>query len=139
MVVYIASRSELPLIPFRQEAPAFNVAELNEAEKAVRKHFSLPHIQQAGSHTFCGCGFNEGREHSQVYDDPAAERVNALRSSLEFVKYIREFQVEEIYSCWSGDEAESKEFAREISPQDLLAQEFFFREREFFRIKRDVC
>ena len=28
MVVYIASREPLPLIPWQQDAPAFNVAEL---------------------------------------------------------------------------------------------------------------
>lgn len=36
MVVYIASRSPLPLIPFEQNAPAFNVTELIEPAAETR-------------------------------------------------------------------------------------------------------
>ena len=74
MVAYVASRSPLPLIPFRENAPAFNVTELTEHERPVLNHLPLPHVRQAGSHTSCGCGFNEGREHPEVHDDPAADR-----------------------------------------------------------------
>jgi len=35
MVAYIASRSPLPLIPWQQGAPAFNVTELSEHEQRV--------------------------------------------------------------------------------------------------------
>ena len=35
MVAYIASRSTLPLIPFQENAPAFNVTELTEHERPV--------------------------------------------------------------------------------------------------------
>lgn len=137
MVVYIAARAELPLVAFRKEAPGFNVTELSDHEMAVGRHFSLRHIRQAGSHTSCGCGFNEGRQYPEVYDDAEAERRDALRSSAELVKYIREHQVEEVYSCWSGDEGEAKVFDREVAPEEFLEDGFFFREREYFRLKRD--
>ena len=129
MVAYIASRSPLPLIPWQQDAPAFNVTELTEHEQAVCRHLALPHVRQAGSHTSCGCGFNEGREHPEVYDDPAAERADALESSLRLERYVREHRVEQIYSCWSGDEGEPKEFERRVTPDALVAEDFFFRER----------
>jgi hypothetical protein len=139
MVVYIASRSPLPLIPFREEAPGFNVTELTEHEQRVRQHFTLPHIRQAGSHTSCGCGFNEGREHPQAHDDLAAALAEALRSSSQLVRYVREHHVEEIYSCWSGDEGQGREFERYITSDALVAEDFFFRERELFRVDHETA
>ena len=75
-------------------------------------------------------GFNEGREYPQVYDDPVAERADAMESSSQLARYVHEHRVEQIYSCWTGDENEPKEFERHIKPDDLLAPKFFFRERE---------
>jgi hypothetical protein len=138
MVAYITSRAPLPLIPWRQDSPAFNVTELTEHEQPVVRHLSLPYVRQAGSHTGCGCGFNEGREHPQVYDDPVAERADALESSSQLARYVRAHRVEQIYSCWSGDEGEPKQFERHIRPDDLVAPEFFFRERELLVIDYDV-
>ena len=60
MVAYISSRPPLPLIPFREDSPGFNVTGLTEHERAVLQHLALPHVRQAGSHTSRGCGFNEG-------------------------------------------------------------------------------
>src|SRR6476659_5815887 len=130
MVVYIAARSPLPVIPWQKDAPAFNVTELTEHEEGVRRHLARPHVRQAGSHTGCGCGFNEGREHSEVYDDPAAERAEALESSSRLARYVVEHHVDQIYSCWSGDEAEPQVFERHITSDSLVAEEFCFRERE---------
>lgn len=138
LVAYIASRSPLPLVPFQENAPAFNVTELTEHERPVLSHLALPHVRQAGSHTSCGCGFNEGREHPEVLDDPAAERADALESSARLARYVREYRVERIYSCWSGDEGESQEFERHITPEDLVAVDFFFRERELLIIDHDA-
>lgn len=138
MVAYVASRSPLPLIPFREDAPAFNVTGLTEHERPVLNHLALPHVCQAGSHTSCGCGFNEGREHPEVHDDPAAERADAMESSTRLARYVREHRVEQIYSCWSGDESEPQEFERRVTPEDLVAEDFFFRERELLIIDLDA-
>jgi hypothetical protein len=139
MVAYIASRSPLPLIPWEQDTPAFNVTELTDHEQPVCRHFASPHVRHAGSHTGCGCGFNEGREHPEVYDDPAAERGNALESSSRLACYVREHRVDQIYSCWSGEESEALEFERRITPADLVAGTFFFRERELLTIDHDAA
>jgi hypothetical protein len=134
MVAYIASKQSLPLISWQTEAPGFNVTELSESEERVRGHFTLTCIRYAGSHTGCGCGFNEGRQYPEAYDDGAKARVAALKSSSCLADYIRKHHVEQIYSCWSGDEAEPKEFERHIKPDDLLTEDFFFRERELLII-----
>jgi len=139
LVIYIGSRSPLPLIRWSQDAPAFNVTELTERERPVCRHFAAPHVRQAGSHTGCGCGFNEGREHPQVYDEPSTERANALLSSSKLAEFVRENQVEQIYSCWSGDEGESKKCERRVTPEGLAAEDFFFRERELLVIEHGAA
>jgi len=138
MVAYIASCSPLPLISWQQDAPAFNITELTEHEQPVCRHFTLPHVRQAGSHTSCGCGFNEGREYPD-YTDLAAKRAEALESSSRLARYVREHHVEQIYSCWSGDEGELKEFERRITPEALMAEDFFFRENELLIIDYDAA
>jgi hypothetical protein len=134
MVAYIASHSSLPLIPFQESAPAFNVTELTDSERIVLSHLAFPHVRQAGSHTSCGCGFNEGRQYPEVHDRPAVERAAALESSARLARYVREHAVNQIYSCWSGDEGEPQQFVRHITPDDLVADNFFFRERELLII-----
>ena len=99
----------------------------------------LPDGTNVDSHTQCGCGFNEGREHPQVYDDPAKDRATALVSSAQFTRYVREHHVEQIYSCWSGDESEPQEFERRITPDALTLDDFFFRERELFSISYEAA
>ena len=136
IVAFIASRSPLPLIPFQEDAPAFNVTELTEHERPVLLHLTLPEVRHAGSHTSCGCGFNEGRQYPDA--DRAGERVDALESSARLARYVREHRVGQIYSCWSGDEGEPQESERHINPQDLIADDFFFRERELLIIDLDA-
>lgn len=117
MVAYIASPSPLPLIPWRQDEPGFNVTELTEHERPVLQHLGLPYVCQAGSHT---------------------SWADALESSSRLARYVREHRVEQIYSCWSGDESQPKEFERHIKPGDLVAPDFFFRERELLFINDDA-
>jgi hypothetical protein len=47
---------------------------------------------------------------------------------------VRENQVEQIYSCWSGDEGEPQEFERRVTPDDLIAEDFYFREKELLAL-----
>ena len=138
IVIYVGSRSPLSLITWREDAPAFNVTELTEHERPVCRYFAVPHVRQAGSHTGCGCGFNEGREYPETCDDPASARTNALLSSAQLARYVREHHVEQIYSCWSGDEGEPRESERHVTPDDLVVEEFFFRERELLNIDHDT-
>jgi hypothetical protein len=133
MVVFIASSSPLPLVAWENDAPAFHVKELADYEERVRSHFSVPNVRYAGSHTACGCGFNEGREYPEVENDPKV-RADAIESASRLMRYITEHRVEEVYSCWSGDEGMGKEFERRIKPDALVAGDFFFRERELLRI-----
>ena len=134
MAVFIGARSPLPLIP---DKTSFNVTALDAYEELVRHHFAVPHICHAGSHTGCGCGFNEGREHPGLAADPVAERASSMASSARLAQYVREHRVGQIYSCWSGDEGRPQEFNRRIRVEDLTRENFFFRERELLDIDYD--
>ena len=131
MVIYIASRRPLPLVPWQPDARAFNVTALTEHEEPVRRHFTLPNICCAGSHTQCGCGFNEGRGYQG--DDNTA----SVASSARLARFVREHGVGQIYSCWSGDEGQAREFERSISPEALVADDFLFRERELLTMEHE--
>lgn len=58
----------------------------------------------------------------------------------DYAKTIRfygdPFDVEQIYSCWSGDGGEPRVFERPVTPEDLVAEGFFFRESELLTIVR---
>ena len=138
IAVYVAAHSPLPLIAFDERTPAFNVSALADQEQIVSRHLNFPWVRHAGSHTGCGCGFNEGREYPPVDADPIAERSDSLESSGQLVQYVRNHRVEAIYSCWSGDEEEPQEFGRRISPADLLAEDFYFREKELLVIEHEA-
>jgi hypothetical protein len=127
LVVYIASRSPLPPL----DAPAFNVNSLAPHEELVRAHFSLPFVASAGSYTGCGCGFNYGRCY---VEEDSQECAQALESSAMLARFVGEYQVEQIYSCWSGDEAKPQAFARQLAPEMLMTANFSFRERELLTI-----
>ena len=76
----------------------------------------------------------EGRQYPEAYSDSVKERAGAIESSRRLGEYAREHQVEQIYSCWSGDEGEPREFERRVTLEELVAPEFFFRERELLMI-----
>ena len=133
LVVYIAAPAPLPLIPWDQNAPAFNVTDLTATEEPVRRHFTQPHVQQAGSHTGCGCGFNEGRQYAG-YDGADEQRATAIQSSSQLARYLVDHRVSQVYSCWSGDESEPQASVRTITIDALLEPDFYFRERELLVI-----
>ena len=131
LVIYVAASTPLPLIPWDQDAPVFNVTALMPSEEPVRHHLAASHIRQAGSHTGCGCGFNDGREHG---DPDVEERETAIESASKLADYVIEHRVGHLYSCWSGDEGEPQESVRNIAAHELRAPDFYFRERELLVI-----
>ena len=47
---------------------------------------------------------------------------------------LRHGGVVELYGCWDGDYAEKTEGVRDIEPDAILAERFFFRERMLYRV-----
>ena len=123
----------LPLIPWRESERAFNVTELTEHEEVVRTHFKVANVRQAGSHTQCGCGFNEGDGVQESLSKSDEAKVSIAR----LVSYLREHRVGAIYSCWSGDEGKHRLLARRIKPEELMDAYFQFQERELLTLNLD--
>lgn len=137
MVVYVGSRLPLPLISWRESERAFNVSELTEHEVAVRTHFKVANVRHAGSHTQCGCGFNEWSDSGGEEQETSSKSDEAKASIARLVSYLREHRVDSIYSCWSGDEAKHRLLARRIKPEDLMDAYFQFQERELLTLDLD--
>ncbi len=146
MALYLASDRSLPLTKqpvypkdctssptWPKEAQRFHTAKLQPTQESVRSHFSHPHVLYAGSYEGCGCGFNYGREYPEVEAD--AEHLTAARESVaEFVRYVRDSSVREIYSCWFDDETKPTVRERSVTPETLALPDFVFGEQELLRI-----
>lgn len=133
MMVYIAAGAPLALVAWNEATPAFHVCEIENSEISVREQFSLPHVYYAGSHEGCGCGFQYGQ-----YPEHEAEDRRLKRSSLEsfsayLARHIQQGPIE-IYACWDGDQAAEPAHRRVLTPQSLLAEDFYFLEKELSRV-----
>jgi len=130
LAVYIASDIELPLVPWNKAKPSFHVSELTY-NKGVRKQFSLDNVRVAGSDAGCGCGFLKDGVVGQ-------ELVEALDNYAGLAAYISELQSRDgaiqIFSCWEGDQEMTIEFNEIIKVNDLLAEDFEFKERALYEV-----
>lgn len=140
MVLYLGSEETLPIIPYKQEKPAFNTKELDEQEKPVLKHFSSPYVFYIGSNEGCSCSFRHALydkgEWSYVVWEEGEEAVASKADHQALVDYLKASKLEkfEIYACWDGDYALPAEFKETISVEDLLDPDFYFKERAHYWI-----
>ena len=121
LVVYIASDRELPEIPWDASSPQFHVEAIDDCEKAINRHLTLPHVAYAGTNQGCGCGFRKPTDMPEEFLEPdELEETQANYNAL--ASYIASLQKSgasfEIYACWDGDQAHSSEFEFE-SPRRI--------------------
>jgi hypothetical protein len=117
MVLFLGSDTDLATSEWSKEDPACYVGRLEPYEEPVRKHFSKKHVRYLGSHLHCGCGF--GFE----YDNTDGEEPENAASRTWLVSLLRQLvdaegEVE-VYSCWSGDEADEIVERVRVVPEDL--------------------
>jgi hypothetical protein len=133
LALYIASDQPLTLIPWRDDRPAFHVTELKPEQEHVRRQFSHPHVYFAGGHEGCACPFNYGREFPEHEDDP--EQLTAARECVARLSaFVHESKVAQIYTCQFDEEYQPREHKRSVTPEQLRAPEFVFRDRELLEI-----
>lgn len=135
MMLYVASDKPLPTVAWDKDIPNFNVKELDENSKTVRKQFSKSYVYYLGSHQGCGCGFSYGQ---YDYDDQKEEE-NAARESVrrlsEYLSQVLETAgTLEIYSCWDGDQEDEPKFQKSMTPKDIGGDAFWFQERQFTKV-----
>ena len=138
LMVYIASERALRTVPWNEESPGFHVTELVERDAKVKDQFDFQHVYYAGSHEGCGCGFQFG-EYPDVEDDDRDEKRKSLD---EFSRYLsRELATVrevEVFACWDGDQGAAPEHSRQLTPRSLLADSFYFFQRERSRFKPEA-
>jgi len=124
--LYLASDEQLPLIPWSEVKPAFNVAELQDYDLEARKQFSKTCVVFLGAYTGCSCGFaydgepNED-ERDRIDDQDARESVRALVSYLE--EQVKRSSLE-IFACWNGEQGDPPQSTLNVAPDYFVAEEW---------------
>ena len=120
--LFLASDSELPLIEWNVDRPAFNVSGLLPSEESVRKHLKRSHVFALGSHTHCGCGF-------QRNEDNAPGDIAASRQALsEYVADASRRGPVDLYVCWNGEAQDELTAEVTLSADALVTDENWIEE-----------
>ena len=133
MVYYVGTSTNIPLIPFDTQDPAFNVSEADPTEgQAARAHLATPYVHYVGSSTDCGCNFR-----CDAFGDPYDKREDPIDVQADhdaLANYLESLPSEaepiRIFGCWSGNEADPPEHTRSCRIADIRAADFAFREGE---------
>lgn len=137
-MLYIASDTELELVPWNENAPGFHVIELGKDEEGVRSQFKNENVYYAGAYEGCGCGFQAGEYPG--YED---EEIDLKLKSLNGLSVYLEAQIIsgsdiELFGCWDGDQSKPAEHQRTVSPEVFRKNDFWFRDKEYLIVKAKV-
>lgn len=80
VMVYLASDTPLKMVPWMENAPAFNVTNLSDDETRVAAQLTTPFLACAGSYEGYGCGFQYSKWPAESY---STEELTLCRRSLE--------------------------------------------------------
>ena len=144
-MLHIATGCALPKRAWNEHDRHVWIGDVDEHAEPVRERFSLPNIAYVGSDLNCGCGFrsvsfqNGGwpEEYLIVEGEMETERTERNHQELHAVltDALSRSAVVELYGCWADYYRERAEAEQEIEADDILSQEFFFRERVLYRVK----
>jgi hypothetical protein len=144
MHLYLGSERQLPIIPWRRDAPAFHVVSLPRRADPVRQKFQCPLVYYAGGHERCGCSFNVGRAFSE-HHRPASDvhhRLGGLMAARQDINdlgdYLRGNPVFQIYHCWDGMEPEPMAGRSRATVDLIVSNGFHFRDRELVTVIADA-
>jgi hypothetical protein len=120
--LYMASDSEIPLVPWDDQAPAFNVTLLSETEAVVRKQFSLRNVAYVGSHEGCGCGFHF---HEEIGLNEQAGELKSLNELASYLTHVLQGgAIVELFFCWEGDQGAEVVSRLDLQPDSFIGGEF---------------
>ncbi|HEY1377446.1 MAG TPA: hypothetical protein VGF55_11670, partial [Gemmataceae bacterium] len=104
LVVYVASDDPLPTVAWDGARPGFHVTEVTAADHPVRCRFAKPCVYYAGSHEWCGCGFQYGEYEGYGEEADLPRKRDSRRRLAEFLAVALQHQPEvELFACWDGD------------------------------------
>lgn len=147
-VLYMASNTFIPDIPFDTNAPALNTQPLSERESPVRRVFEQTNVKFLGSTNHCGCGYrhlsfqNGGwpEEYLIAIDpefgaDMQDDHENLHRFLLDQLQHADRI---ELFGCWDGDFDFPPERHETIGVDDVIRRDFFLRERCHYTVIRQT-
>jgi hypothetical protein len=142
LVLYVGTTNDIPLVPWDEKKPAFNVAILSsDYEKQALRHFGEMKVHYLGSDKGCGCGFRQVEDVQFAELQEAAKERQANHDAL--VEYLKKLPPQKIpvkiYACWSGDEELPISSCRTIALDEITKPEFFFREREMIDLTSNMA
>jgi hypothetical protein len=124
------------------DARDISVRPLSEDEVSIKAHFKSVEVQYIGSTTGCGCDFpnvmyqNGGWpvcEDDEVDEEQAAsDRFN--KEALAALLRATGEEGVELYGIWAGHSIEEPIIYEEISLDNILGSNFYFKERGFYRV-----
>ena len=85
MALFAATVEPLDLIEWTEQAPAFNIKDVDAREQSVARQFTKPHIYYVGAYTRCACGFVYG----QPFPPPDNEAEEAA-ARVSVAAYLRQ-------------------------------------------------
>lgn len=139
MMVYIGANQPLKLIAWSDAQPAFYVSTLHQSEQSVREQFGATHVYYAGSHEGCGCGFQYGEYPGFDDDERHLKRASLDAFSAYLARQLDRVDAIELYACWDGDQTAMPEHNRNLTPNALRSEEFFFFQKELSRVRKDTA
>lgn len=125
--VFLASDVSLELIPFQDEAPGFNVTNLEPFEVGVRQILTREFVYALGAHT--QCGFLPEGDH---------ERQRVATSRRELATYVARAVSNgsvELYTCWNADAAVKAIQVFDLFPDELQSLDHWLREGSLVRVR----
>jgi len=138
MMIYIATNKLLPLVPWDEQRPGFNVSELNVAySNGVERQFKRTYIYEVGAYTGCGCGFSYGQYGGANEQEEAASRESVRRLSEYLFEAIKEAGALELYACWDGDQHLAPDRRILLRLAEIGGDTFQFEERTYARVVTD--
>lgn len=112
LAVYVASDTELPLIPFVEGVSSIHVK--IDPPDAVPPGLRRRHVVYIGAHEGCGCGFfADGLEPGSVEHVAATRSLDALAQYL--VSGARGSDLD-VFACWEGAQQNEPVIAGEVKP-----------------------
>jgi hypothetical protein len=137
--VYLASEVILPTISWDDENPAFNVREISEEDRWVAKYFSKPNIYYIGSDTYCSCNLVYSPKWT-YQKDKLKEYRDQVKCVKQLVKYIsaalKKTDELELFLHWADSTYQSPVARKEMTPKDLIGEEFPLKEGELAVIRQ---
>jgi len=137
-MLYLASERECSTNSWDETNPRFFVAKENTYSiEPVKRQFSKPNVYYVGSHEGCGCGFRQTCY--EMVDDQ--EEINqAARNQKHLFEFVsarlEDENFIELYACWAGSESEPFQSKREIIADELLKDDFYFKEDELIIVRK---